>query len=112
MDNLYTRCAWAGGTTEFSVPPGNVRTQLRILLMVAYGEITEFPNLRNFYENHYVQIVFCVTSFPYLRRNYCSFPTYLIFTRIITCINSFRIIKTYLQTDSQTDGRINLGGAG
>ena len=58
-----------------------------------HGEITVFPNLRDYYENdHYVQIVFCVTSFPALQRNYCSFPTYLIFTRIITCMNSFRKI--------------------
>jgi hypothetical protein len=34
---INTRCAWAGGTTEFSVPPGNVRTSPQNL---TYGEIT------------------------------------------------------------------------
>ncbi len=58
--------------------------------LTIYGEITTvFPNLRDFYENHYVRIVFCVHRSPHLRRNNCSFPTYLIFTRIITCMNSF-----------------------
>ena len=59
---------------------------------LTYGEITVIPNLRNFYENHYVRILFCATSFPCLRRNYGSFPTYLIFTRIMTRMKSFRKI--------------------
>jgi len=46
------------GTTEFSVPPGNVRTSTQNL---TYGEITVFPNLLDFYERIIMYELFFVS---------------------------------------------------